>query len=283
VKELASMTDSTSTSVVLLGSAGRMGKAAVKALSEHPAISLSGCISPQHGGQDAGTLAGLSAPLGLTTASNLEEALAPFQVKPQVGLNLTHAAVVESTTLALVEQGLAPVIGASGLDETGQAKVHEALLKANLPGLLVPNFALGAVLLMRFAAQAAKYFDHAELLELHHNQKADAPSGTAVHTASAMAEALQGSAFGPSNAAETETLPGARGAVGPKGLRVHSVRLPGLVAHQEVLFGGPGQLLTLRHDSFNRESFMPGVCLAVSRVQSLIPGLHVGLDVVLDD
>jgi len=143
--------------------------------------------------------------------------------------------------------------------------------------LVAPNFAIGALLLMRFAKEAARYFPHAEIIELHHNQKADAPSGTAIKTAELMLD--EQDAFGVGNAPETEKLKGARGAEFG-GIRIHSVRLPGLVAHQEVLFGGLGQILSIRHDSLSRESFMPGVMLAVRKAMDL-QGLVYGLEHLL--
>ena len=145
-------------------------------------------------------------------------------------------------------------------------------------GIIAPNFALGAVLMMAFSRQASRYFPHVEVIELHHDRKRDAPSGTATKTAQMIAGA-RGEAP-PPKVQEEEIVPGARGGtVG--GVRVHSVRLPGLVAHQEVIFGGPGQVLTIRHDSFNEESFMPGLLLAVRRVMDL-KSLVYGLENLLD-
>ena len=143
--------------------------------------------------------------------------------------------------------------------------------------IIAPNFAIGAVLMIRFAEMAAPFFDSAEIIELHHDNKVDAPSGTAMHTAERIAAASSDWAKDPTT---TETIPGGRGAEGPAGIRVHSVRLRGLVAHQEVLLGTTGQTLSLRHDSIDRTSFMPGVVLAVKAISDL-PGLTVGLDAVL--
>jgi 4-hydroxy-tetrahydrodipicolinate reductase len=151
--------------------------------------------------------------------------------------------------------------------------------------MVIPNFAIGAVLMMKFAAMASKYYDHAEIIELHHNRKADAPSGTAIKTAELMSEALKQagkSSFVGSEVPETELFNGARGAsVGDGAVHIHSVRLPGYVAHQEVLLSGPGEVLTLRHDSMDRKSFMPGVILAVKAVMNR-PGLTYGLEHILE-
>ena len=144
--------------------------------------------------------------------------------------------------------------------------------------IVAPNFAVGAVLMAHFAALAAPYFDTAEVIELHHDRKVDAPSGTALATAEAMAGAS--GEWAPDPTAH-EVLPGSRGGQGPGGIRVHSVRLKGLVAHQEVLLGGPGETLTIRHDSIDRSAFMPGMLLATKRIVALEPGVTVGLGEVL--
>ena len=163
------------------------------------------------------------------------------------------------------------VVGTTGFE------IDEAWRDAPVGIVVAPNFAIGAVLMMRFAEQAARHFDAAEVIELHHDQKADAPSGTAIATAERIAAARAGSWAAPGG---DERHPGARGAdVG--GIRVHGVRLPGLLAHQEVILGGPGQTLTIRHDSTSRSSFMPGVLLAIRAVGGR-PGLTVGLEALLD-
>jgi 4-hydroxy-tetrahydrodipicolinate reductase len=146
--------------------------------------------------------------------------------------------------------------------------------------LIVPNFSVGAVLMMRFAAQAARFFESAEIIELHHAAKADAPSGTALRTASMIGAARTTAQLGPPPDATASEVPGARGAT-VDDVHVHSVRVSGLVAHQEVLFGGHGETLTIRHDSLDRASFMPGVLLAVRQVGSLPAGLTVGLEPLL--
>ena len=194
-----------------------------------------------------------------------------------VAVVMTRPDGVDDLVVACVEQGVHAVVGTTGWTEEGLAKVRAALGKAPTVGvLLAPNFALGAVLLMRFAAEAAQHFESVEIVELHHPNKADAPSGTARHTAHQIAEARREAGIGPSPDATTSALDGARGAE-VEGVRVHSVRLRGLVAHEEVLLGSPGEQLTIRHDSYDRISFMPGVLLGVRQVGSR-PGLVQGLE-----
>jgi 4-hydroxy-tetrahydrodipicolinate reductase len=190
-------------------------------------------------------------------------------------------AVVLEHTLACVRHGVHTVVGTTGWDASSLDAVTAALEEAPGVGVLVaPNFALGAVLLMRFAALAAPHFESVEVVELHHPDKVDAPSGTARHTAGLIAASRREAGAAPVPDATTTSLDGARGA-DVEGIRVHSVRLRGLVAHEEVLLGAPGEQLTLRHDSFDRVSFMPGVLLGVRQVPSH-PGLTVGLESYLD-
>lgn len=184
-------------------------------------------------------------------------------------------------TVACVRAGVHAVVGTTGWTAERLAEVRAALDAAPGVGVLVaPNFALGAVLLMRFAAAASAHFESVEVVELHHPDKVDAPSGTARHTAEAIAAARREAGLGAVPDATTTALDGARGAE-VDGIRVHSVRLRGLVAHEEVLLGNPGEQLTLRHDSFDRVSFMPGVVLGIRTVGSR-PGLTVGLEHYLE-
>jgi 4-hydroxy-tetrahydrodipicolinate reductase len=199
-----------------------------------------------------------------------------------VVVDFTHPGVVMDNLHWCIGKCLDTVVGTSGFDEARTGTVRGWLGAA--PGaraLVVPNFSIGAVLMMRFAAQAARFFDSAEIIELHHAGKADAPSGTASRTASLIACARAAAGLGRSPDATVTALDGARGAV-VDGVHVHSVRLAGLVAHQEVLLGGHGETLTLRHDSLDRASFMPGVLLGVRGVASLPAGLTFGLDPLLE-
>jgi 4-hydroxy-tetrahydrodipicolinate reductase len=196
-------------------------------------------------------------------------------------VDFTHPGVVMDNLRWCLSHGLNVVVGTSGFDEARLASVAGWLGDAPLArALIVPNFSIGAVLMMRFAETAARFFESAEVIELHHAAKADAPSGTATRTASLIAAARDGARLGPVPDATVSEVDGARGAV-MDGVRVHSVRLAGLLAHQEVLLGGHGEILTIRHDSMDRSSFMPGVLLAVRGVASLPPGLTVGLEGML--
>jgi 4-hydroxy-tetrahydrodipicolinate reductase len=192
----------------------------------------------------------------------------------EVAVDFTTPSVVMGNVKAALDRGVHVVVGTTGFDDGRLAQVREWLAATPELGVLVaPNFGIAAVLMMRFAATAAPYFDSVEIVELHHPGKVDAPSGTARRTAQMVAAAREGR---PSPDATTEALDGARGS-DVHGVRVHAVRLAGLVAHQEVLLGGHGETLTLRHDSLSRESFMPGVLLGVRWVLDH-PGLTVGLD-----
>lgn len=195
------------------------------------------------------------------------------QTSPAVVVDFTNAAFTPVLADAAIAASVRPVIGTSGLSSEFVVALGTRLEQAGLGGVVASNFAVGAVLLMHFARRAAPYFDNAEIIELHHDQKVDAPSGTAVTTAELMRQARGRDFAHPPT--ERETLPGSRGA-DYAGIAIHSVRLPGLVAHQEVLFGGLGQTLSLRHDSTGRDSFMPGVLLAIRAVvecRSLVVGL----------
>jgi len=193
----------------------------------------------------------------------------------EVIIDFTTPDAVMTTLESCIANGIHCVVGTTGFDEHKLARVRAWCADHPTVGVLIaPNFGIGAVLMMRFSALAAPYFDSVEIVEMHHPDKIDAPSGTATHTAQLIAAARAGLPAQPD--ATLHEIPGARGAV-VDGVRVHSVRARGLVAHQEVLLGGPGETLTIRHDSLDRTSFMPGVLLAARRVSSH-PGLTVGLD-----
>ncbi|MFB8370510.1 4-hydroxy-tetrahydrodipicolinate reductase [Pseudarthrobacter sp. NPDC055928] len=243
--------------VAVLGANGRMGAEAVKAVEAASDLELVAAL----GRRDS---------LEQLTASGAE-----------VVVDLTVPESTEANIRFAVEHGMHAVVGTTGWD-TGRLAALESLLAEHPETgvLIAPNFALGSVLASAFAAKASKYFESVEIIELHHPDKVDAPSGTAVRTAQLIAAERQAADVPPSPDATTSELAGARGCE-VDGVRVHSVRLRGLVAHQEVLLGGPGEQLTFRHDSFDRASFMPGVLLGVRNVSSR-PGLTVGLDGYLD-
>jgi 4-hydroxy-tetrahydrodipicolinate reductase len=199
----------------------------------------------------------------------------------QVVVDFTTPDVVMGNLEWAIGQGIHAVVGTTGFTEQKLASVRGWLSSQPSVGVLVaPNFGIGAVLMMQFAAKAARYFESAEIIEQHHPRKLDAPSGTSGHTARLIAAARADAGLGPMPDATKEEAPGARG-TDVEGVRVHSVRAAGLVAHQEVLFGTGGETLTIRHDSLDRVSFMPGVLLAVRAIVSH-PGLTVGLDAFLD-
>jgi 4-hydroxy-tetrahydrodipicolinate reductase len=197
----------------------------------------------------------------------------------QVVVDFTHPDAAPDNVRFAVDHGIAAVVGTSGFDTARLDAVRGWLAERAGHVLIAPNFGVGAVLAMQFARQAARFFDSVEVIELHHAGKVDAPSGTAVRTAALLAEARRDAGLGPAPDATTQELSGARGA-DVEGIRVHAVRLPGLVAHQEVVLGTDGETLTIRHDSMNRTSFMPGVLLAVRHVRER-PGLTVGLESLL--
>jgi 4-hydroxy-tetrahydrodipicolinate reductase len=199
----------------------------------------------------------------------------------EVVVDFTHPDVVMDNVRFCVDQGIHAVVGTTGFDDSRLAQVRGWLVpKPDLGVLIAPNFAIGAILSMRFAAMAARFYESVEVVELHHPRKADAPSGTAARTAALIAAARAEAGMGPPPDATTRGLPGARGS-DVEGVRVHAVRLSGLVAHQEVLLGTEGETLTIRHDTLDRSSFMPGVLLAVRSILDR-PGLTVGLEPLLD-
>jgi 4-hydroxy-tetrahydrodipicolinate reductase len=216
----------------------------------------------------------------VTALGNGDPLTALTEAGAQVVVDFTRPDVVMDNVRFCIEHGLHCVVGTTGFDDDRLATVGSWLEAEPGVGVLVaPNFGIGAVLLMRFAQEAARFFPSVEIVELHHPNKVDAPSGTAARTARLVAEARRAAGLPPPPDATTDALPGARGA-DVDGIAVHAVRLTGLVAHQEVLLGAPGETLTLRHDSFDRSSFMPGVLLAVREVGRR-PGLTVGIEALL--
>jgi 4-hydroxy-tetrahydrodipicolinate reductase len=258
--------------VGVFGAAGRMGSTVCQAVLGDPELDLVAAVDPLHAGLDLRHAARVESDLHVSAnASALVDAGA------EVVVDFTHLDAARGNIEFAAEHGIHAVVGTTGFTDADLATYGAAFTRSSC--LIVPNFAIGAVLMMRFAELAAPWFETAELIELHHDQKADAPSGTAMLTAERMAAASGEWADDPTR---TEVLPGARGSSGPAGIRIHSVRLRGLVAHQEVLLGTTGQSLSIRHDSYDRVSFMPGVLLAVKRVAER-PGLTVGLDALLFD
>ena len=216
--------------------------------------------------------------LELVARYDLDDDVASLAGVADVAVDFTVPDATEANVHALIDAGVHAVVGTTGWTGESLERVREHLAEARTGVLIAPNFALSAVLAMRLATEAARFFESVEIIELHHPNKVDAPSGTAVHTAQALAAARKDMPAAP-DATQT-SLDGARGAT-VDGIPVHSVRLRGLVAHEEILLGNPGEQLTIRTDSFERSSFMPGVVLAVRAIADH-PGLTVGLDGVLD-
>ena len=260
--------------VLVTGACGRMGQAVVKAVLDDKDLELVAAVDLK-GGMDAGTAAG-TAPCGVVVSTELSKAIQ--ETKPEVMVDFTRPDVVFENAMTAIKLGVSPVIGTTGLSEEAKNEIKKLAEEKKGPVFIAPNFAIGAVLMMLMARQAAKYLPDVEIIELHHDKKLDAPSGTAVQTAQLIQEVREAHKQGHPD--EKEKMTGARGAE-YEGIRIHSVRLPGYVAHQEVIFGGLGQTLTIRHDSLDRESFMPGVVLACKKVRSL-SGLTVGLEKILD-
>lgn len=260
--------------VLVSGACGRMGQAVLKAVSEDPELELVGAVDIKSG-MDTGEFIGIGKN-GILVRDDLEEALK--EIKPNVMVDFTRPNIVFDDACIALRNGISPVIGTTGLSDECKAEIARLTEQNNTPAFIAPNFAIGAVLMMIMAKQAAKYMPNVEIIELHHDQKLDAPSGTALQTVEMIREVRNSMQQGHPD--EVEKVAGARGA-NVDGIHIHSVRLPGYVAHQEVIFGGLGQTLTIRHDSINRESFMPGVVMACKKVNSL-KGLVIGLDKLLD-
>jgi 4-hydroxy-tetrahydrodipicolinate reductase len=256
--------------VGVFGAAGRMGREVCKAVAGDPDLDLVAAVDPHHEGLDLRTVTGVDTDLGISGSA---EAMADRGT--EVAVDFTGAVAARQNLAWCAASGIHAVVGTTGLSEDDFAELRSAFTRSSC--IVAPNFAIGAVLMMRFAELAAPWFETAEVIELHHDGKIDAPSGTAIATAQRMVDASPDWAEDPTT---DMVLEGARGGRGPGGIPIHAVRLRGLVAHQEVLLGTTGQSLVIRHDSYDRSSFMPGVLLAVKEVSGR-PGLTVGLDSLL--
>jgi 4-hydroxy-tetrahydrodipicolinate reductase len=249
--------------VLVTGAAGKMGALSAQTIAAQDDLRLSALVDPRKGGGgEAPWFPDVAGALSLTS--------------PAVALEFSVPGAVYENSATLLEAGVPTVVGATGLTDE---QVAELSAKAQASGaglVVVPNFALGAVLLMKFAAEAARHYEHAEIIETHEKAKIDAPSGTSLRTARLMAEAPGSALAAPPGAGQTS-----RGLVADGRVTIHSVRLPGAVAHQEVVFGGEDEILTLRHDSLSRRSFMPGVLLALRKAAG-VQGTVIGLENLLD-
>ena len=252
-----------------------MGQLVTRAVIDDPGLSLVAAIDRSHVGRAIGPLVGrpdVEVPISADRDRLLE-------AETDVAVDFTHPDVVMDNLEFCIRHAIAAVVGTSGFDEPRLARLRARLEEEGGRSsiLVAPNFALGAVLMQRFAADAARHLADVEIVELHHDGKADAPSGTSIATAARIA-AARGAAHGHADPDDASPARGQR----VDGVRVHAIRLPGLVAHQEVIFGGPGETLTIRHDTTDRTAFVPGVLLAIRRVTAT-PGLTVGLESLLDD
>ncbi len=251
--------------VLVNGALGRMGKTVVAAVKADKELELVGAVDIFSGEVE-----------GVKVETDLAAALEKY--KPEVMIDFTRPDAVFQNIMIALNRKVSPVVGTTGLSDGDKAKIRETAEKNDTPIFIAPNFAIGAVLMMQLCQKVAKYMPEVEIIELHHDKKLDAPSGTAELTAKMISEVRPPHKQGHPD--EKERLEHVRGA-DYNGIRIHSVRLPGYVAHQEVIFGGLGQTLTIRHDSTGRDSFMPGVLLACKKIRGL-KGLTVGLDKILD-
>jgi len=248
-----------------------MGATVCQAVTNDPELELVAAVDPSFDGLDVRQVTGVDVP-GMRIAGTAESMA---EAGAEVIVDFTSADAARENLRWTAENGLHAVVGTTGFSDEDYDDFRGAFTRSNC--VIAPNFAIGAVLMMRFAELAAPWFDTAEIIEFHHDQKIDAPSGTAVSTAERMAAASKEWGNDPTTKVVYE---GARGGAGPAGIHVHAVRMRGMVAHQEVILGTTGQTLVIRHDTTDRTSFMPGVVLACKRVAGL-PGLTVGLDTVL--
>ncbi len=266
--------------VGIIGVAGRLGSVLAAGLDAADGLELVAGVSPAHAGRPLGDVVGAlpeGAPAAATPVGADLDALLDAGV--DVALEVTGPATVGTHLRWLLEHGVHAVVGATGLSDADLDAARALAAASPANAVIAPNFSLGAVLVERFAAEAARHLPHVEIVELHHDGKVDAPSGTAIATAAAVARARGDDAPAPAGTSGPAVVDGARGAT-VHGVPVHAVRLPGLVAHEEVLLGGEGQLLTLRHDTTDRSAFVAGAVLACRRVGD-VGGVVVGLGELL--
>lgn len=264
--------------VVVNGAGGKMGKEVIKAVAQADDMMLVGAVDHNLAllGQDVGEVAGIGA-LEVPILNDLQSVLVlATQHKIQgVMVDFTHPDGVYENVRSALAYGVRPVVGTTGLSADQIKDLSDFADKASTGALIIPNFSIGMVLMQQAAINASQYFDYVEIIELHHNQKADAPSGTAIKTAE-MLSGL-GKSYNPPQVKETEHLEGARGSICGDNIRIHSVRLPGLLAHEEIIFGSMGEVYTLRHDTSDRSCYMPGVLLSIRKIvdlKSLVYGLE---------
>jgi len=244
--------------VAVIGCCGKMGQVVCRYLLAHNEYELAAGIDSTRSGDDLGAVLGLGT-TGIQVSANLQTTLSDAKI--DIAIDFTVPDAVVSNTAICLQAKIPVLIGTTGINQEDQIKLDNLARKMNTAVMIVPNFAIGAILMMDFARKAAKYMKNVEIIEMHHPQKLDKPSGTAIRTRQHILDEL-----GIKDESTAEQVP------------IHSVRLPGLVAHQTVMFGDIGQTLTIRHDSLNRDSFMPGIGIALSQMYSFT-GLKVGLEI----
>lgn len=267
---------STMIKVLVNGAAGTMGREVVKAVKAENDMKIAGAVDIAQVGIDTGTDSGIG-PIGVEIAKDLKAAIADS--RPDVAVDFTHPNVAMMNAKTILEARVHAVIGTTGVTDENLDELKSLCAKNKVNCIVAPNFAIGAVLMMMFSRTAAKYMPNVEIIEMHHNRKADAPSGTALKTAEMILQSEAAKGLIKGKPAEIEKLDGSRGG-SMGGIHIHSIRLPGFVASQEVIFGGLGQTLKIRHDTISRESFMPGVILAIRKIRS-VEGLVYGLESLL--
>lgn len=253
--------------VLVCGAAGKMGQSVVRAVDFEAGFKLVGAVDRSGNpniGKDIGILCRINE-TGVKLSGDLKETIA--KSNPDVMVDFTMPEIVIVNAQIALKAGIRTVIGTTGMTKDDISELTK-LSKQNATGTVIaPNFAVGAVLMMKFAKEASKYFAHAEIIEYHHDKKLDAPSGTSIKSAELMLQTRK--EFGRDSVKGKETLKGARGAIGDGNIHIHSVRLPGLIAHQDIILAGTGQTLTIRHDTYDRTAFMPGVLMAIKKVMEL--------------
>lgn len=262
--------------VLVSGAYGRMGREVVRAVCNDNELQLVAAVDTNARAEDIGDVV-FNGKTGIIAHTSLQEAI--DKTKPDVMVDFTVPKSVLANVKVAIENGVSPVVGTTGLSEEDLKEIEELAEKHDVSVFVAPNFSIGAILMIRAAKEAAKYIKNVEIIEYHHDNKLDAPSGTAIRTAELISE-IRGDMH-QGHPEESEVLIGARGGES-HGIRLHSVRMPGYVAHQEVIFGSTGERLIIRHDSVNRESYMPGVVMACKRVKQL-KGLVYGLEKIMDE
>ncbi len=260
------------TKILVNGALGRMGSEVIRTVVATPDMEIAGGVDIN----GAGKIVALEDGTNLEIYADLEKALE--ETKPDVVVDFTVPAVVMGSLRVILNKGIKAVVGTTGFTDENLAELGNICDSNNTACLIVPNFSLGAIMMIKFACEAAKYFPNVEIIELHHDKKLDAPSGTAILTAQKIAAVRKEMKQG--HPEEKETMPGARGA-DYEGMKIHSVRLPGYVASQEVIFGNQGETLKISTDPVSRECYMPGVMLACRQIITR-QGVIYGLDQVLD-